>query len=134
MFHQFIFAAVGFTFVVMFYGLDFTTALGAFTAPSRILSIFILGVFISGISYLIYIYGITKVGVDGTGMALNLIPLASFVLAAVVLSEPVTLWKCAAIAIVVSSLMVFVKATSARNKATAEENLSNAKVATEMAN
>ncbi|MGF1688064.1 DMT family transporter [Photobacterium japonica] len=134
MYHQFIFAAVGFTFVVMFYGLDFTTALGAFTAPSRILSIFILGVFISGISYLIYIYGITKVGVDGTGMALNLMPLASFVLAAVVLSEPVTLWKCAAIAIVVAALMVFVKATANRNKAAAAQQAVNATVATDMAN
>lgn len=134
MFHQFVFAAAGFTFVVMFYGLDFSTALGAFTAPSRILSIFILGVFISGISYLIYIYGITKVGVDGTGMALNLMPLASFVLAAIVLSEPVTLWKCAAIAIVVSSLMVFVKATAAKRSKAAAQQATNATLATDAAN
>ena len=123
MYHQFIFAAVGFTFVVMFYGLDFTTSLQAFTAPSRILSIFILGVFISGISYLIYIYGIDRVGVDGTGMALNLMPLASFALAALVLSEPFTTWKCVAIAIVVSALMIFVKAQSkSANEKVAQES------------
>ncbi|GGI77800.1 hypothetical protein GCM10007978_14320 [Shewanella hanedai] len=131
MYHQFIFAAVGFTFVVLFYGLDFTTALQAFTSPSRILSIFILGVFISGISYLIYIYGINRVGVDGTGMALNLMPLASFALAALVLSEPFTTWKCVAIAIVVSALMIFVKA-KAKAPAANPKNCIKPEVAGEM--
>jgi drug/metabolite transporter (DMT)-like permease len=109
MFHQFIFASIGFGFFLLFSGGDFLTAVGAFTSPLRISSIFILGVFISGTSYLIYIYAMERVGVDGTGMALNLMPLSAFILAIFALGEPVTIIRLIAIGIVIVSMMTFMK-------------------------
>lgn len=109
MFHQFVFASIGFGIYLAFMGADFSTSLNVFSSPLRILCITILGVGISGISYIIYIYGMQKVGVDGTGMALNLMPLSSFVLAVVALNEPLTAIRVGAIIIVVVSMMIFMK-------------------------
>lgn len=116
MFHQFVFAAIGFGAFLLFSGADFTPALQAFTSPARLGAIFILGVFISGISYLIYIYGMNRVGVDGTGMALNLMPLSSFILAIFMLGEAVTPARLIAVAVVIGSMMVFVKSADKREK------------------
>ncbi|MTI18001.1 DMT family transporter [Rhodobacteraceae bacterium RKSG542] len=109
MFHQFVFASLGFGAFLLFSGADFAPALQAFTSPIRLGAIFILGVFISGISYLIYIYAMNRVGVDGTGMALNLMPLSSFILAIFLLGEAVTVWRVVAIAVVIGAMTVFVK-------------------------
>lgn len=109
MFHQFAFAAIGFGAYLLFVGADLSSALGIFSSPLRMLCITILGVGISGISYLIYIYGMERVGVDGTGMALNLMPLSSFVLAVFALGEAVTPMRLLAIAVVIGSMMLFMK-------------------------
>ena len=109
MYHQFVFAAIGFGIYLFFVGADFSSALGIFSSPLRILCITILGVGISGISYLIYIYAMERVGVDGTGMALNLMPLSSFVLAVFALGEAVTPMRLLAIAVVIGSMMMFMK-------------------------
>lgn len=109
MFHQFIFASIGFGIYLIFTGADFSSALGIFSSPLRILAICILGVGISGTSYLVYIYAMERVGVDGTGMALNLMPLSSFVLAVYALGEPVTSIRLAAIAVVIISMVAFMK-------------------------
>lgn len=109
MYHQFVFAAIGFGIYLFFVGADFSSALGIFSSPLRILCITILGVGISGISYLIYIYAMERVGVDGTGMALNLMPLSSFVLAVFALGEAVTPMRLLAIAVVIGSMMMFIK-------------------------
>ncbi|PSW21375.1 EamA/RhaT family transporter [Photobacterium sanctipauli] len=109
MYHQFIFAAIGFGIYLLFAGADFSSALGIFSSPLRILCIAILGVGISGISYLIYIYAMERVGVDGTGMALNLMPLSSFILAVFALGEAVTPMRLLAIAVVICSMMMFMK-------------------------
>lgn len=109
MFHQFIFASIGFGVYLMFSGADFSSALGIFSSPLRILCIAILGVGISGTSYLVYIYAMEKVGVDGTGMALNLMPLSSFVLAVFALGEAVTPMRLLAMFVVIVSMMLFMK-------------------------
>ncbi|MCG9666410.1 MULTISPECIES: DMT family transporter [Vibrio] len=109
MYHQFVFAAIGFGVYLLFVGADFSSALGIFSSPLRIICITILGVGISGISYLIYIYAMERVGVDGTGMALNLMPLSSFVLAVFALGEAVTPMRLIAIAVVIGSMMMFMK-------------------------
>ncbi len=109
MYHQFVFAAIGFGIYLLFVGADFSSALGIFSSPLRIICITILGVGISGISYLIYIYAMERVGVDGTGMALNLMPLSSFVLAVFALGEAVTPMRLIAIAVVIGSMMMFMK-------------------------
>ncbi|EKO3826713.1 DMT family transporter [Vibrio harveyi] len=109
MYHQFVFAAIGFGIYLFFVGADFSSALRIFSSPLRILCITILGVGISGISYLIYIYAMERVGVDGTGMALNLMPLSSFVLAVFALGEAVTPMRLLAIAVVIGSMMMFMK-------------------------
>jgi drug/metabolite transporter (DMT)-like permease len=109
MFHQFIFASIGFGVYLIFSGADFSSALGIFSSPLRILCIVILGVGISGTSYLVYIYAMGKVGVDGTGMALNLMPLSSFILAVFALGEAVTPMRLLAMAVVVVSMMLFMK-------------------------
>ena len=59
-----------------------------------------------------------RVGVDGTGMALNLMPLSSFVLAIFALGEAVTPMRLLAIAIVITSMIAFMKFS---NKAPAKE-------------
>jgi drug/metabolite transporter (DMT)-like permease len=109
MFHQFIFASIGFGMYLAFSGADFSSALNVFSSPLRILCICILGVGISGTSYLIYIYAMERVGVDGTGMALNLMPLSSFVLAVFALGEEVTVIRLVAIAVVILSMVAFMK-------------------------
>ena len=93
----------------MFSGADFSSALGIFSSPLRMLCIVILGVGISGTSYLVYIYAMERVGVDGTGMALNLMPLSSFVLAVFALGEAVTPMRLLAMAVVIISMMLFMK-------------------------
>ncbi|WP_234400174.1 EamA family transporter [Shewanella marina] len=118
MFHQFVFASLGFGLYLFVVGADFSSALNVFSSPLRILCIAILGVGISGISYLIYIYGMERVGVDGTGMALNLMPLSSFVLAIFALGEAVTPMRLLAIAVVITSMIAFMKFS---NKAPAKE-------------
>ena len=109
MFHQFVFASLGFGMYLLFVDADISTALNVLSSPLRILCIIILGVFISGISYLVYIYAMDRVGVDGTGMALNLMPLSSFVLAVVALGEAVTPMRIIAIAVVIISMVIFMK-------------------------
>jgi len=109
MFHQFVFASVGFGLYLIVSGADFVSALGIFSSPLRVLCIVILGVGISGTSYLVYIYAMERVGVDGTGMALNLMPLSSFVLAIFALGEAVTPMRLLAIAVVIVSMMLFMK-------------------------
>ncbi|SKA53219.1 DMT family transporter [Enterovibrio nigricans] len=126
MFHQFVFASIGFGMYLLFTGADLSSALGIFSSPLRILCITILGVGISGISYLIYIYAMERVGVDGTGMALNLMPLSSFVLAVFALGESVTPMRLLAIAVVIGSMMMFMKfgndkAKEAQTKLEAQE-------------
>ncbi|KAE8177680.1 DMT family transporter [Photobacterium carnosum] len=109
MFHQFVFASVGFGLYLLVSHADLSSALGIFSSPLRILCITILGVGISGISYLIYIYAMERVGVDGTGMALNLMPLSSFLLAVFALGESVTPMRLLAISVVIISMMMFMK-------------------------
>jgi len=109
MFHQFIFASIGFAVYLLTTGADFSSALNVFSSPLRILAICILGVGISGTSYLVYIYAMKQVGVDGTGMALNLMPLSSFILAVFALGEAVTPMRLLAMAVVVISMMLFMK-------------------------
>jgi drug/metabolite transporter (DMT)-like permease len=117
MYHQFVFAAIGFGLYLLVVGADFSSALGIFSSPLRVLCIAILGVGISGISYLIYIYAMERVGVDGTGMALNLMPLSSFVLAVFALGEAVTPMRLLAIFVVIGSMMMFMKFGKAKKKA-----------------
>lgn len=109
MFHQFVFASLGFGFYLFVVGADFSSALNVFSSPLRMLCIAILGIAISGISYLVYIYGMERVGVDGTGMALNLMPLSSFILAVFALGEQVTSMRLLAISVVIVSMVAFMK-------------------------
>ncbi|WP_299734722.1 DMT family transporter [uncultured Endozoicomonas sp.] len=131
MFHQFVFAAIGFGLFLFFSGADFSTALGVFSSPLRILAICILGVGISGISYLIYIYAMDRVGVDGTGMALNLMPLSSFILATFALGEAVTPMRLLAIVVVIGSMMAFMKFSGSKSEATEKQATFTGKLATE---
>ncbi|UJF17953.1 DMT family transporter [Vibrio sp. SS-MA-C1-2] len=126
MFHQFIFASLGFGIYLLFSGADFSSALNVFSSPLRILCIVILGVGISGTSYLIYIFAMERVGVDGTGMALNLMPLSSFVLAIFALGEAVTPMRLLAIVVVIGSMVLFMKFGKPAEKA------SKPKLATEI--
>ncbi|AWK83351.1 DMT family transporter [Photobacterium damselae subsp. damselae] len=133
MFHQFIFASIGFGLYLVFTGADLSSALGIFSSPLRILCITILGVGISGISYLIYIYAMERVGVDGTGMALNLMPLSSFVLAVFALGESVTPMRLLAIAVVIVSMMMFMKFGNDKAKETEKQKSSATKLTTQKA-
>ncbi|MCW1891211.1 hypothetical protein OK016_26930 [Vibrio chagasii] len=72
-----VFAAIGFRSLSIGCRRRFLISARNQRSPLRVLCIAILGVGISGISYLIYIYAMERVGVDGTGMALNLMPLSS---------------------------------------------------------
>lgn len=121
MFHQFVFASIGFGLYLLVTNADLSSALGIFSSPLRILCITILGVGISGISYLIYIYAMERVGVDGTGMALNLMPLSSFILAVFALGESVTPMRLLAIAVVIISMMMFMKFGNNKQQETTEQ-------------
>jgi drug/metabolite transporter (DMT)-like permease len=127
MFHQFVFASIGFGLYLLVTNADLSSALGIFSSPLRILCITILGVGISGISYLIYIYAMERVGVDGTGMALNLMPLSSFVLAVFALGESVTPMRLLAIAVVIISMMMFMKFGNNKQQETTEQKVNKLK-------
>ncbi|MEF1218598.1 EamA family transporter, partial [Photobacterium damselae] len=84
-------------------------------------------------SYLIYIYAMERVGVDGTGMALNLMPLSSFVLAVFALGESVTPMRLLAIAVVIVSMMMFMKFGNDKAKETEKQKSSATKLTTQKA-
>lgn len=109
MFQQDVAAALAFTLILLFTGADFGSALTAFSSPLNIFCLAVLGVGISGISYIIYIYAMKSVGVENCNMALNLMPVSAFFLAIYVLGETVTIYKILAIVIVFISMFFFVK-------------------------
>lgn len=106
--YQFYIAAIG-GFVVL-NGLhpDLHSYILALTTPLILSRILLIGVFISGISYIIYLYASRRIGVNNVGMALNLMPLSSFVLAVIVLHETVTPMRLSAMLIVLFSMVLVV--------------------------
>lgn len=54
-------------------------------------------------------YGVERVGVDGSSMALNLIPMSAFLIGTLVFGEEVTLLRILAMAMIVGGMVLFVK-------------------------
>jgi drug/metabolite transporter (DMT)-like permease len=109
MFQQDLSAALAFTLIMVLTGQNFSSVLTAFYSPLNIFCIIVLGVGVSGISYIIYIYAMKSVGVENCNMALNLMPVSAFILAVYVLGESADVYKVIAIIIVLTSLVIFVK-------------------------
>lgn len=109
MLYQFGFAALGFFFYLLSDGADFNNLHLLFTPAHELLCVLILGTCVSGFGYLGYIYGVERVGVDGSSMALNLIPMSAFLIGTLVFGEEVTLLRILAMAMIVGGMVLFVK-------------------------
>ena len=94
---------------MMISGKGFSEALIIFISKKHLLSVCILGIGISALSYQLYIYAMKIIGVHGAAMALNLTSLSSFLLAVCLLGEVVTTRRSIAILVVILSMMIFVK-------------------------
>ena len=73
-----------------------------------------MGAGISGLSYVVYGFSVQSIGVTKSGMALNFIPISTFLLSVWVFGEEVTSLKVLAIALVILSLL-FLKFFSKAN-------------------
>jgi drug/metabolite transporter (DMT)-like permease len=59
----------------------------------------------------VYIYGIERVGVDGSSMALNLIPMSAFLIGTFVLGEQLTVLRVVAMGLIIGGMVIFVRPT-----------------------
>jgi drug/metabolite transporter (DMT)-like permease len=114
--HQFCFASIGFSLFLIYTGTDFTNILKLVESKQCLFAICLQGIGVSALSYLVYIYAMKRIGVDGAGMALNLTPLSSFILAVLILGEQVTILRILAIFMVISSMMLFIRFTPKSSK------------------
>ncbi|PSW21376.1 EamA/RhaT family transporter [Photobacterium sanctipauli] len=108
MFYQFGFAALGFFFYLMFGDVDVSGVWLILTPSYELLCILILGSCVSGLGYLVYIYSIERVGVDGSSMALNLMPVSAFLIGKFVFDEEVTPLRIIAMCLIVGGMVLFV--------------------------
>lgn len=107
--YQFGFAATGFLIYLLTTEVEIQSVLLLLSHSSELICVLVLGVFVSGIGYIIYIYGIEKIGVNGSSMALNLMPLSAFFIAIIVFDEPVTSTRIIAISMIIAAMMLFAK-------------------------
>jgi drug/metabolite transporter (DMT)-like permease len=109
MLHQLSFAALGFSVWVLFSGVGWQGIQLIVQTPYYCVSLLYLGIGITGLSYLIYLFSVYRIGVDNAGMALNAIPLSSFFLSYWLLGEPFSITRFIAIVVVISSMALFTR-------------------------
>lgn len=107
MLYQYIFAFIAASFLLFFSSTPLTEFLILSAHPKILLMLSFIGVIVTGISYLFYIFAMKQIGVEKTGIALNLLPISSFILGAIFLGEEVTLIRVFAIFLVVLSVLLF---------------------------
>ncbi|KLN63834.1 DMT family transporter [Vibrio sp. VPAP30] len=122
MHYQFGFAAVGFFIYLLASGLDVPGLLLVIQPSWPLLCIMVLGGVVSGLGYIAYIYGIERVGVEGSSMVLNLIPMSAFIIAVLVFGEPITPLRSMAVVLIIVAMMLF--ATSNRSRETTSKTVS----------
>ncbi|MDF2156022.1 EamA family transporter [Vibrio sp. CAU 1672] len=111
MFYQFGFAALGFFFYLLFDGVNFSSIQLLLDSSYALLCVLVLGTCVSGLGYLVYIYGIERVGVDGSSMALNLIPMSAFLIGTFVFGEQLSVLRVVAMGLIVGGMVIFVRPT-----------------------
>ncbi|MEZ8169784.1 DMT family transporter [Vibrio sp. 10N.222.54.F12] len=114
MHYQFGFAAVGFFIYLLVAGPDVPSLLLVIHPSWSLLCIIVLGGFVSGLGYIAYIYGIERVGVEGSSMALNLIPMSAFFIAVLVFGEPITPFRTLAAGLIIVAMMLFAASNKSR--------------------
>ncbi|WP_408684146.1 DMT family transporter [Vibrio chagasii] len=114
MHYQFGFAAVGFFIYLLVSGIDVPSLLLVIRPSWSLLCIIVLGGFVSGLGYIAYIYGIERVGVEGSSMALNLIPMSAFFIAVLVFGEPITPFRALAVGLIIVAMMLFAASNKSR--------------------
>ncbi|PMJ07297.1 hypothetical protein BCU63_10345, partial [Vibrio splendidus] len=114
MHYQFGFAAVGFFIYLLVSGIDVPSLLLVMRPSWSLLCIMVLGGFVSGLGYIAYIYGIERVGVEGSSMALNLIPMSAFFIAVLVFGEPITPLRAMAVGLIIVAMMLFATSNKSR--------------------
>lgn len=116
MFYQFGFAALGFFVYLLFDGVDIRGMWLIFTPSLELLCLLILGSCVSGLGYLVYIYGIESVGLGSSSMALNLMPISAFLIGTLAFDEEITLLRIIALCLIVGGMMIFVKPNPRRTQ------------------
>ncbi|MCG9560138.1 DMT family transporter [Vibrio chagasii] len=114
MHYQFGFAAVGFFIYLLVSGIDVPSLLLVIRPSWSLLCIIVLGGFVSGLGYIAYIYGIERVGVEGSSMALNLIPMSAFFIAVLVFGEPITPFRALAVGLIIVAMTLFAASDKSR--------------------
>ena len=101
-------AVVGFALVPVL-ELDLSQIYIILDSPLLIFLLVFLGTGISGLSYVIQLYAFKRIGVEDGSMALNLMPLISYIVSVVTLGESVTMLKTVVVIIICIALYVFSK-------------------------
>ncbi|MCP3967558.1 MAG: DMT family transporter [Lentisphaerae bacterium] len=109
MLYQYISVAICGFIIVYAMGLKFSQIAIILSSPLLICLLLFSGIVISGGSYLIQLYSFKRIGVEKSTMALNLVPLVSYIFAVFTLGEPLLLGKTILILIIVTALYVFTK-------------------------
>ncbi|MGD1457263.1 EamA family transporter [Vibrio harveyi] len=104
MFYLFGFADLGFLFYLLFDGVNFSRTQLLLISYYELLCLLVLETCVSGLGYLVYIYGIEQVGIDGSNMVLNLIPMSAFLIGTFVFDEPLTMLRVVAIGFIVGAM------------------------------
>jgi len=107
MLYQYIAVALAGLFLVPILQLDLTQIVLIFSSPLLIFLFIFLGTVESGLSYVIQLFSFKRIGVEKSTMALNLLPLVSYIVAVMTLGESVTLVKTIAILLIVIALYYF---------------------------
>ncbi|MFH4766264.1 EamA family transporter [Vibrio parahaemolyticus] len=95
----------------MFDGVNFSSSQLLLHSSYSLLCVLILGTCVSELGYLVYIYGIERVGVDGSSMTLNLIPMSAFFIGTFVFGEQLTVFRVVAMGLIIGGMVIFVRPT-----------------------
>lgn len=93
-------------FIPLFFILDFSSFKNIEHNLNSLFAIIELGVFASSIAFILFAYGIKKIGVSKAGFFTNLIPIFTSVIAFFILDEQLSFIKYVGIFIVVSGLFL----------------------------
>jgi len=93
-------------FFPLFLFLDFSTFINIKHNLNSLFAIFELGIFASSIAFILFAYGIKKIGVSKAGFFTNLIPIFTSIIAFFILDEKYSLIKYIGIGIVILGLFL----------------------------
>lgn len=109
MFYQYVSVAIVGLSMVPILNLDLSQINIILSSPLYIFLLLFLGTGISGLSYVIQLYAFKRIGVENGSMALNLMPLISYIVAVMTLGESLEILKTIVVILICVALYLFSK-------------------------